>query len=161
MTLQVTLVISIRVFYYECFTRNTHSSHARTIIAQFVPLRFVHSSCFCRGEYPREYSSGYATMREGARERVALDDFQFLPSLKFIRSFARPLARSRFSPNEKALNFSFHLLERSHIRGFHPLEQRGPFNRYPCYSQSRVFPIRLPPRTARKSADEKELGRRR
>lgn len=169
MTLQAVLVISITRFVMDV-SRSAHIPHTRAcnraITAQFVPLRFVHSSCFCRGEYAREYSSGYAALGERGgrvREHVALDDFQFLPSFtsSYVHSFVRSLARSRFSPSERALNFSFHLLERSHIRGFHPLERRGPFNCYPCYSHSRVFPIRLPPRAARKPADEKELGRKR
>lgn len=85
------------LFRSRVLLRTFHAQHTlltlahAMIIAQFVSLRFVHSSCFLANTFANTLQN---TWRWEARERVALDDFQFLPSLKLVRSFVRLLARS-------------------------------------------------------------------
>jgi len=75
---------------------------------------------------------------KGARACRALDNFQFLRSSK-----PDWLVRSRFSC-ARALNFSFRLLERSHIRGFHPPHHEcKAFNCYPCTRNREFSALRL------------------
>lgn len=131
------LVISIACASLRAF----HAPHAYISFAHVLTRILDHSSfyrvsstsaVFVAAKYAREIPFGGGARRRKAREYVVLDDFQFLPR-------ARWLVRSRFS-RVRALNFSFRLLERSHIRGFHPPppNARGPFNCYPC-ARNREF----------------------
>lgn len=170
--LQRILVIRSRVFVMDV-SRATHVPYTRGTRndnrTQFASLHFAHTFQLFLPRRIRSRILFFRVRGDGRRESVShLTIFNFSRAWSsYVHSLARPptcsLARSfarNFPRAREALNFSFHL-ERSHIRGFHPLEQRGPFNCYPCYSQSRVFPIRIPrlPRCTETSRS-KETGSR-
>lgn len=97
MTLQVIFIISI-----TRFVTDVSRAHAREtliiILAQFVLLRLVHSSCFCRDEYAHEYSSGCAAMRDASVSHLTIFNFSrarssYVHSPAHLRASDFPRAR--------------------------------------------------------------------
>jgi len=108
------------------------------IIVQFVPLRFVHFSCFL----PRRILFRISGDGE-AWERVILDDFQFLWVWRsYVHSLGRSLVRSRFSSSERELwIFRSILSDRTYVASI-PSSSEAHTTATPV-TRNRVFPIRL------------------